>query len=284
MCQFLVYKIAQMLALLLPLKRGYAMASFLAKAQFYISKKDRKVVLDNLRVILNSADETELRERAKETFVNFAKYLVDFFRFEKLDEEYLRNNVEVHGTENLDEALKRGRGVIILAAHIGNYELGAAAVAMLGYPISVVALNHKSAMVNKFFIEQRKAMKVSVIPLGAALKKCFYCLKNGEIVAILGDRDFSNRGIKINFFGKDAVMPKGVAVLSLRSGAAVIPTFLMRREDDTFGLTFEKPISYSPTEDFDEDTRRFTEKCTAAIEEYVRRCPSQWFMFKRFWE
>ncbi len=283
MCQYIIYKLAQTLALFLPIRAGYAVATFIAILQFYISKKDREVVLDNLRAVLKTDDEVALRRIVKEVFINFAKYLVDFFRFSKLDESYIQNNIKVIGKDNLDEALRRGRGVISLTGHIGNYELGGAVVALLGYPLNVVALGHKNKLVNNFFIRQRQVAKMNVIPMGAALKRCYECLAKGQMLALLGDRDFTNHGIRVKFFGRDCSIPKGPAALSLRTGASIIPTFIVRLPDDTFQFIFEKPISYATIGNFETDVQRFTESCISIIEEYVRRYPSQWFMFRRFW-
>lgn len=239
--------------------------------------------MDNLRAVLDAPDDRALNRIAKEVFVNFAKYLVDFFRFSKLDRNYIESNVKIVGKDNLDEALKRGKGVIALTAHIGNYELGGAIVALLDYPLNAVALDHKNKLVNNFFVRQRQIVKIKVISMGAALKRCYECLTKGEMLALLGDRDFSNRGVRLKFFGRDSLIPRGPAVLRLRTGASILPVFIVRLPDDTFQLSFERPISYSPTGDFEYDVRQVTERCIGVIEEYVRRYPSQWFMFARFW-
>lgn len=283
MYQFIIYKIAQLLALSLPLKAGYATAVFLARVKFYFSRKDRKVVSDNLKVVMDTRDESAVREAAEEVFINFAKYLVDFFRFSRITKEYIDKNVRIIGRDNLDAAIQRKRGVIMLAAHIGNYELGGAVVSLLGYPFNAVALDHKSKLVNNFFIRQRQTANINVIPLGMALKRCYACLKNGEALALLGDRDFFNHGIKMKFFGKDSMIPKGAAALSIRTGAVIIPTFLVRMPDDTFELTFDRPVTCSASGDTDEDTRSIMKSCVEIIEGYIKKYPSQWYMFRNFW-
>jgi len=283
MYQFIIYKIAQLLSLFLPLKAGYAIAGFLARCQFYFSRKDRKIVSDNLEAVLNTRDEAAIRKVAKEVFVNFAKYLVDFFRFSRLTTEYITKNVKLIGRDNLDTAIKRKKGVILLTAHIGNYELGGAAVSLLGYPFNAVALDHKNKLVNNFFIRQRQTANINVIPLGMALKRCYACLKRGEVLALLGDRDFLNHGLKMKFFGRDSLIPKGMAVLSLRVGASVVPTFFIRLPDDTFELTFERPITCSDTDDTDGNTRLIMKRCIEVMERYIKKYPSQWYMFRNFW-
>ncbi|MDD5423750.1 MAG: lysophospholipid acyltransferase family protein [Candidatus Omnitrophica bacterium] len=283
MFQYLTYKLAHFLAMNLQLRHGYGLASFIAKLQYLLSRNDRLIVYANLRAIFPGEDEKEIKRLAKEVFVNFAKYLTDFFRFEKLDRGYIDSHVKIAGAQNLDDALKRGKGVVTLTAHIGNYELGGAVISLLGYKFNAVALNHKEKKVNDLFVSQRARAGINVIPLGAAVKKCYEALKKGEIVALVGDRDFTPHGVKTKFFGKDALIPRGPAAFYLKAGVAIVPGFLIRMPDDTFELRFEKPISYTATGDEQLDEQRVTEMCLRVIEGYIRKYPSQWYMFRRFW-
>jgi len=283
MCEFLIYRLGQFLALVLPLNTVYAVAAFLARMQYLLSRKDRLIVYGNLRAIFPDKNEEEIACLAKEVFINFAKYLADFFRFEKIDKKFLAENVKVTGMENLDEALKRGKGAIALSAHIGNYELGGAVISLLGYKFNAVALDHDNKLINDFFIGQRARTGVQVISLRSALRSCFEALGRGEVLALLGDRDFSNRGIVTDFFGKKTMIPKGPAAFSVKIGVPIVPGFLLRMPDDTFELRFDKPISYSTTGDREADEKKVTDLCIKVIEDYIRRYPSQWYMFRRFW-
>ena len=100
---------------------------------------------------------------------------------------------------------------------------------------------------------------------------------------MLGDRDFSNHGIVTDFFGKKTMIPKGPAAFSVKTGAPIVPGFLLRMPDDTFELRFDKPVSYRATGDRETDEKEVTGLCVKVIEDYIRRYPSQWYMFRRFW-
>ena len=279
----MVYRFGQSLALALPLRAAYSVAAFIARLQYLFSRRDRRIVFANLRAVFPSEGEADLHRMAKEVFVNFAKYLVDFFRFERLDRRFIGERLKVFGKENLDEGLKNGKGAIILTAHIGNYELGGAVMPLLGYKFNAVALDHKSKSVNDFFIGQRARTGVKVIPLGSALRRCYEALNKGEVVALVGDRDFSNHGIVTGFFGRKAMIPRGPAAFYVKAGASIVPGFLIRTPGDTFELRFEKPISYEVTGDIESDEKRVTDLCVEVIEDYIKRYPSQWYMFRRFW-
>ena len=283
MIHYLVYKFAIFLSLNTPLRVAYKIAVFVADCHFHISKKDRDAVLDNLRIILRKPDD-ELFYIARSVFRNFAKYLVDFFRFSKINDDFIKKYIRLKNIERVDNAFKQGKGIIIASAHLGNWELAGAIFAKLGYPLNVVALDHKNKLVNNVFVGRRRSMGMKVISIGMALRRCFVALKKNEAVAVLGDRDFSTHGVNIEFFDRETDIPKGPAAFSLRSGAPIIPTIMLRNPDDTFDFIFEKPIEYQPTGDSEKDIRALTKKLLAVIEDYVRKYPDQWYLFRRFWD
>jgi len=282
---FYLYKIAQFLMLNLPLKAGYAIATFIANAYFLFSKKDKKALISNIQVVLNDPSKDRLaRHYARMVFVNFAKYLVDFLRFEKIDENYIKSNFVFEGLENINEVLRHKKGAIILSSHIGNWELGAAAFSqIMGFPFYAIALDHTDKKVNDFFIKQRGSKGVETIPIGLKLKKCFQVLKQNKVLAILGDRDFSEKGEKIKFLGKETLLPKGPAVFSLKTGAAILPTFILRQESDKFRFVIESPINQAPTGNEERDKRELIKSYVNVIERYIKKYPDQWYVFRNVW-
>ncbi len=283
---YFFYRLGQDISIALPRRLVYRLASFIADIHYYVSRQERLALLHNLKCIAEDCGAGEIKRLSKQTFRNFAKNLVDFFRFGLIDRRFLIKNARIVGLENLDDALRRGRGVLALTAHMGNWELGGIITAQKGYAINAVVWEHKDKRVNNLFVFQRARKGIKVIPLGIALRRCFEALRNNEMVALLGDRDFSRQGtqVRINFLGKDFWVPRGPATLSLRTGAAIVPGFTIREKDDSFTLYFEKPIEYIPSGNYDKDICMLTQKTLEVIEKYVRRYPDQWFMFREFWE
>jgi lauroyl/myristoyl acyltransferase len=283
---YILYRIGQTLALSFPLKFSYRVAVALADIHYCLGFRDRISVTENLKTILaGPSQDDELKQAAKDVFRNFAKYLVDFFRFSKMSPAYINRFIKLEGLSNIEDALKYGKGVIMLSAHLGNWELGAFAMGTLGYPINAVVLTHRNVRINDFFKAQRAMGKLKSIEFGASLRAAFKALKNNELLALLGDRDFSNNGLPMIFFGKPvASMPKGPAALSYRTGAAIVPSFITRNGDDTFTFAFEKPI-LPPEAAGDEDSaiKGIMEKYLPIIESYVKRYPGQWYVFRNFW-
>lgn len=280
MLNFYIYKFGEFLALLLPWKAAYGLARFFAFLQYKFSKKDREAVISNLKIILPSLREHEIREKAKAVFINFALYLVEFFRFASIDKGFVKEHFIIENKEILEGALKREKGVILVTAHIGNWELGGMALAILGYPIVAIALDHQNKKVNEFFKRRRLSKGMEVISLGMAAKHCIIALRKNKIVAILGDRDFSNTGYSLDFLGRQKIIPRGPAVLGIRTGSPIIPAMVIRERGNNFSVKLF-PIIETVNET---DELNIMRKFSKVIEEEIYKYPDQWLMFREFWK
>ncbi len=285
MLRFYIYKFGQFCVHHLPLFLAYRIANILSDLHYYFSFRDRRFVKNNLKIILQSQENIPFL--AREVFRNFGKYLVDFFRMQKtLDGNYIKQFVKIKNIERFEEALRKKKGAIMLTAHIGNWELGAAVLSLLGYPVVAVVLPHKERPVNDLFNDQRQTWGITIVSSNGALRKCLESLKEGKLVALVADRDFTSSGLEMDFLNKKALIPKGAAVFCAKTGAPIIPIFFIRNGDDSFTLEFEELI-YSP--EIQEDTvseevlLAIMKKYTAVIENKIRQYPTQWLMFREFW-
>jgi len=280
---YYIYRFGQFIALILPLRLVYFLAGFLAQGYYFFAFHDRRFVKANLRVIFPEKSNRQLRKISRMVFRNFAKYLVDFFRFEKLNRQYIDKNVKLENLHYFDQALAKGKGVVVLTAHLGNWELGGVVIAQLGYPFWAVALPHKNKKVNNFFDAQRNRKGVKVIAMGKAVRSCITEIRNNHMVALVGDRDFSEKGIIIDFFGKPTHFPEGPAALSLMTGASIVPGFMLRNPDNSFTLRIEKPVEFTSSGDKIKDLADLIGVYNNIIQDYIRKYPEQWYVFRRFW-
>jgi len=280
---YYIYRFGQFLALALPLRLIYSLAAVLAQGYYFFAFRDRRFVKANLRVIFPEKSNRQLRKISRMVFRNFAKYLVDFFRFEKLNRQYIDKNIKLENLHYFDQALAKGKGVVVLTAHLGNWELGGVVLAQLGYPFWAVALPHKNKKVNDFFDAQRNRKGVKVIAMGKAVRSCITEIRNNHMVALVGDRDFSEKGIIVDFFGKPTHFPEGPAALSLITGASIVPGFMLRNPDDSFTLRIEKPIEFISTDDKAKNLADLIDIYKGIIQDYIRKYPEQWYVFRRFW-
>jgi len=283
MFNYILCRIGQFISLHLPLRAAYRIAVFFSDLHYIFSYRDRRITGANLRVIFPEKPEREIRKIRIEIFRNFAKYLVDFFRFTKLDMDYIKKNIRVENIHYIEEVLSKGKGAIAVTAHLGNWELGGVVVALLGYPFWVVALPHKHKKINDFFNLQRESKGVKVIPLGRAVRQSLDILKENQILALASDRDFSGKGILSDFFGRPTIFPQGPAALSLKTGAGIVPAFMLRNEDDSFTFRFEKPIKIDSSGDKGKDLLELTNQYKIVFQDYIRKYPNQWYVFRKFW-
>ncbi|GAI36554.1 unnamed protein product, partial [marine sediment metagenome] len=245
--------------------------------------RDRQIVKNNLRIALKE-DEKNVAHYSRSVFRNFAKNLVEFFRFPKVDISFLKKFVKIEGQEYFDQAFALQKGIIGITAHLGNWELSGAVASVLGYPLDVVVLTHRHRLVDDFFTRKRAEKGIKGIPIKSSVKEFISILRNNRMLVLAGDRNFSKSGIEVNFFGKPARMPVGMATLALRLKSPVIPGFLIREKDDSFRLIIEKPIAYKASGNLDTDLKNFTRRCLEVIEKYVRKYPEQWAIFGQVWE
>lgn len=284
MFNYLLYRLGQAIVLVLPLRLAYSLAVFLSSLYYFFAFIDRSRVSENLKAVFPQKNLSEINAIRLKIFHNFAKYLVDFFRLNKIDMAYVKKNVRLKNEYYIKESLAEGNGAILLTAHLGNWELGGVVISMLGYPLLTVALPHKSRKVNDFFDAQRESNGERVLPLGKAAKGCLRALRNNELLGLVGDRDFVGKGLAVEFFGKKTIFPLGPAFFSLQTKAKIIPTFTLRNPDDSFDIVMSKPFEYAPCGDNKKDLREIINLYKAVFEDYIQRYPEQWYMFRRFWK
>ncbi len=282
---YILYKLGYILANILPLRFAYWLAERFCDIHYFVARKDRKAVTENLSAVLKK-DIGECRVLAQKVFRNFGLYLVDFFRILRLDKEVVEKRVRIVGLENVEKVLRQNKGIIILACHIGNWEMGGVAMGIKGYDISAVALNHRHRKINEFFIKQREERGLKVITTSSVMKRCVSVLLRNGLLALVGDRDFTNSGIMLDFFGVPSSIPKGPAMLGLKTRSSIIPGFCIRENRYNYKLIFEKPIEVKETPGVtkEEIVKRATQSFIPIMEKYIRTYPEQWLVFRRFWE
>ena len=285
MFKYLIYKFGEFWVNRIPLKTAYRIGIFLSDMQFFFSFRDRRAVRNNLKNILGP--EENLTYLTREVFRNFGRYLVEFFRMARdLNEDYIRENVTIENIDVVKKALQLKKGVVMVTGHLGNWELGGVVMAKLGYPPVAIALPHKERPVNDLFNMQREHHGITVIPTNHAIRRCLEALKENRIVALLADRDFTLNGEKLPWLNKQAMIPKGAAIFSEKTGAPIVPIFFIWQGEGKFKLTFESAIfpSQERSENVPEEKLiNLMKQYASVIEEKIRQYPAQWLMYREFW-
>jgi KDO2-lipid IV(A) lauroyltransferase len=279
------YLIAFSLARVLPRGMCQFLATLLARLYLVFAKKSKTALGNNLKVVLGEkADEKEVERHIRLVFLNFGRYLADFLKFFRISRESIFNYVEVENSHNIDLCREKGKGVICVTAHLGNWELGGGVVAAMGYKMNAIVWEHPDKRINKFFMDQRVNNKINVIPLGMRLKECFRALRKNEVLAIVADKDYTGDTEKMSFFGKTADMPRGAAVLSVKTGAPILVCAVVRKPDNTFKLHFSDPIYPGEKDESGKAVRECMEQYLGVLEIYIKQNPDQWYTFYNVWK
>ena len=266
------------------LKSSYLFATFVSDLQYRFSPRDRNAVTQNLQSILNTKG--DVSRETREVFLNFGRYLAEFFKDNFLSKEFIRSHVQVSNIDRIDQALKGGKGAIIITAHIGNWELGALTLGEFGYRLMVLALPHKERPVNDLFNTQRSKKGITVVPTSVSIRRLIETLRENKIIALAADRDFGNNGEVMPFLRKKVLIPKGAAIFALKTGAPIIPVFLIRKDEGRFNLMVEEPIY--PAKQFKGEIPQgelvnLMKIYLKVIEDKIYQYPTQWLMFRRYW-
>lgn len=242
------------------------------------------VARNNLTAAFPETPPREIEETVRKCYRHFGALLAEFARLPLLKPENVPDLVAVENFNLLDEALKKGRGGVVVSGHLGNWELMGATFSVMGYPVNYVVTSQQNPRVEKLMDKLRESTGAKIIKRQEAVKGVLKALKKNELVAILADQDAHQAGVFVPFFRRLSSTPKGAATFALRAGSDLIFIESYRQDLNKLKIIAEL-ISRDNLPDNREDaiielTRRFTSR----LEEAVRKHPEQWFWMHRRWK
>jgi KDO2-lipid IV(A) lauroyltransferase len=249
--------------------------------------RHRRLVQEQLRMAFPDWSASTIRRIARQCYDNMGRSVAEFARLGRADRETILGWVTVEGREHLDRAVAGGRGVLFVTAHLGNWELMAVVCTLLGYRLFPVARPLDNPWLNRLIDRIRSRHGSTVISKKdeSAPRDLIQALRDGDCVGILLDQNMAPYdGVFVEFFGRPACTAKGLALIARRTGAPVLPAFIVRDADDRHRLIVLPPVELSRTNDVQQDVITNTARCTAVIERMVRRYPDQWLWMHRRWK
>jgi KDO2-lipid IV(A) lauroyltransferase len=271
------YRIGYSLGKWLPRGVLFVLADLLADATHWMNAEPARNLRANLRSAFPRWSEREVEEHSKRIFRNFARNLVDYGRFHTITDEALdRLLPSVQHLHFLEESFAKGKGIILVTGHIGNWELGALFFGRHGFKINVVTIPEGSERIDSIRGAYRTRQNIRTIVVDGSpfsSLEIVAALRRGEIVAMLVDRWEGTDGIPAKFFGEDRRFPRGPFVLSRATGAPVIPAFIVR-DGNIYRGVVDPPVFMEEPED-EPGARRVSE----SLERMIRTYPDQWYNF-----
>lgn len=272
---------------LLPLRALYIVADITAALAYRLAPNARANVWDNLRHVMPDAPKSKMRKAAKQVFRSVAYYYADFSHMPHMDlQHFFEKRLVFHNVrEMLLPVLERGQGVVMLSAHIGNAELAMQGMIPLGAKMVAVTEPIEPPRLSRMMNRIRSSHGHEFLPVGfAGVKRLIKGLRDGQALALMGDRDIEGPRMRLPFFGQETWMPTGPIELGLRTGSPIFPSFSVRR--GRFGLDawLESAIEIERTDDFQADVRAAALQYIARLEARLREHPGEWLVLERIWD
>ena len=281
---YLLFIFLQGVIPLFPLKFIQFMARVKGRMFFYFIPIRKSTAISNLKLAFPEKTDDEILRIVKMCYINVLTVIAEFFYMRKLSLEKLRELMKITNIDLLKDKLNQGRGLILISAHFGNWELTAFGVSqMLGVPFNVVVKEQSNRKIDKAINKLRTEKGNRMIDMRNPLREILSVLKGNGIVAMLGDQAAPKENIKVDFFIKDVPAFEGTARIAIKTGAAVSFGVSTRNDDGTYSLTLHDVDTSKYKESTDENVRALTQDHVNLLVEYIRQRPDHWLWFhKRF--
>lgn len=266
-------------------KTAVITAGFLGRLWFAADRRHRNVAIGNLTLAFGrEMTPSEIRAMARRVFFNLSLLLFEIGWAMRLDDTAVRKYFEFNGLHHLQAARQKGRGVLILTGHIGNWELLICAAGMIGLPLSAIYRPLDFQPLDRFFVDLRSRYGASLFPKARAMRKVMRSLAEEKMVGVLLDQSTgASAGVRVDFFGKPAFTNKGLALLARATGVPVLPLFLVRR-GAKYRVEVGPELPLIRTGDKQSDIAVNTRLYNRELESIIRRYPEQWFWVHNRWK
>lgn len=270
----------------LPLRLALRLGSALGTLIYFAQPQRRSKARENLRRAFPEKREGECRLLLRENFRQLGIGAVEMLRLDLYrDPQTLKECFALSGLEHVQEALAQGKGCFLLTGHVGFWEAGSILMPLHGIPTDAIYKHMKNPYVEKRIMALREVAGTRWIEKNRAARKVLRSLQENRAVAVLIDQRVSRReGVIVNFFHRPVVATPIIALMAIKQGTPIIPTFSWRLPDHRYEIAFAPMLTFPQEEDPSPETvRAATQLLTDKIEEAVRRAPEQWFWVHDRW-
>ena len=260
-----------------------SMAGLLSKIAFDLLGIRKKYMVQAIRTSLR-VNESEAEDIARKSVFTFVFNCLEMSKLCYFSEKWLENVVRPKDMINLQNALARKCGVIIVSGHFGLWELIPPWLSLRGHIVNTVVRRQNNPLADKWMDKMRTRFGAETTDSGYSIRKILRTLKQNKILALMVDQDNGDKGIFVPFFDRPASAPTGPAVISLKTGAPIVPLFLIPDYCGKHKLVVHSPIY---PEDYSNDSYGqwlITKKYTQILQSYVKKYPHQWFWLHRRWK
>jgi len=271
------------LTCILPRSVGYLFWDAISMLGYNLVGGRRRIMRENLSMAFPKKDAKELDELGRKVYINIGRTYAEFCKIGTLNSGNVNEFVTFEGLENLQQAVDRGKGVIVPTMHCYNGELIPAALAASGFPAHWVIREVDNFYIDRKMDEVRKGSGLNTIKKEGAYRKMIRAVRKGEILFLTTDQKAGFNEVWVRFLGLWSATVRSPAVLSLRAGASIVPMFSTPQPDHTHHACFLPAIIYDPTGDAKTDVFAVTQIIADLQTEFIGRHPELWLWLHRKW-
>ncbi len=286
--EYLVYVVVKILGALircLPVSVVLWVGRRLGSMGYYGNRKHRSLAYANLKIAFaGDKNPRDLKRLVKQVFQNYGQNFVELLRLPLMAKMGIENFVRVEGKDHVHEAIKKGKGVILLAMHFGSWELSSFMGQMLNHPYSVLAKPQKRfSKLDELLNFYRQFGGSTVIARGSGTREVIESLRNNEIIGMVVDQGGKD-GSLIKFFGKLASLSVGAIRLGLKFDVPVLFSVIVRENGSRHRLVIHPPLELTKTGKVDEDVTANLNKVAVLMEQYIKTYPAEYMWFYKIWK
>ena len=270
----------------LPRSVARLLAEVLVVLIYWLHGRLRRVGLRNLELALPELSPQKKNKILRGFYRHLGWQLVEFCRMTRYTPDNLKNWARTEGLENYLAAEARGKGVLVITGHLGAWELSSFYHSLMGYPMSMVIRRLDNRRLDAFVNGIRCLHGNQVLHKDDFGRGLLTAMRAGRTVGILMDTNMTPpQGAFVDFFGLKACAATGLAHVARKTGAAVLPGFMFwEPSEKKYVLHFGEEVEIPHTDDVSADILEGTQRCTHAIESWIRRYPDQWLWIHRRWK
>lgn len=245
----------------------------------------KKTVINNLKLAFPNLSETEIKSLAYKNYQSIAISFLEIYCLRNLSKDVIVKTFSDEGFDIIREKYKEQKGLILLTAHFGNWEMGAIASGLhLNRPITVLVKKQKNPFVANWLNDFRERFGNKQIYLGVSIRELYKSIINNNIVGIVGDQRGKRDGVKVSFFGRETLTFPGTAAIAFKTKCPVMVLLCARKENGAYKAIIE-PLEYLDIPgDKEEKIRGFNQKYMSILENAIKKYPEQWFWMHNIWK
>jgi len=268
-----------------PIKRALLLGRIIGTAAYLADARHRRIVRRNLRFAFPDWTQAQIRHTTRHVFHHLGTTFVEVCQMAAASREELMARVKVVGSELWRQALAGDRGLIIVSAHLGNWEVGMQyAACFMQKPALGVAKKIRFQPLNNWVHRQRTRFGNEIVYKKGALPDMRQALRAGGVVAMLVDQSRRREGVDVNFFGHKVPATPAAAFLAIRCKSPVLPIFCIREAAGRLAIYVDAPLKFEWSGDLRADVQTNTQLITDAVERAVRTHPAQWLWVHKRWK